>query len=73
MFVFAQGDYESSNAPVTGDCLHAACRWVAKAPRGRAEVNQLAIGRATSVAYLPIMVMEDRKLMEKYAKAAGLG
>jgi NitT/TauT family transport system substrate-binding protein len=39
----------------------------------RAEVNQLKIGRALSVAYLPIMVMEERKLMEKHAKAAGLG
>lgn len=38
-----------------------------------AEVNQLTIGRAVSVAYLPIMVMESRKLVEKHARAAGLG
>ena len=38
-----------------------------------AEMNQIKIGRAVSVGYLPIMVMEDRKLMEKHAKAAGLG
>ena len=38
-----------------------------------AEVKEISIGRAVSVAYLPIMVMEERKLMEKHAKAAGLG
>src|ERR1043166_5779042 len=38
-----------------------------------AEVNQVKIGRAVSVGYLPIMVMEERKLMEKHARAAGLG
>ncbi|HZP88412.1 MAG TPA: ABC transporter substrate-binding protein [Burkholderiales bacterium] len=38
-----------------------------------AEVNQIKVGRAISVAYLPIMVMEERKLLEKHARAAGLG
>jgi len=38
-----------------------------------AEVSRVAIGRAVSVGYLPIMVMEDRKLMEKHARALGLG
>jgi len=38
-----------------------------------AEANQVTIGRALSIAYLPIIVMESRKLMEKHAKAAGLG
>jgi NitT/TauT family transport system substrate-binding protein len=38
-----------------------------------AEVTEVTIGRAVSVAYLPIMVMESRKLLEKHARAAGLG
>ena len=38
-----------------------------------AETNQITIGRALSVAYLPIMVMEARKLLEKHAREAGLG
>jgi NitT/TauT family transport system substrate-binding protein len=37
-----------------------------------AEVARVKIGRAISVGYLPIMVMEDQRLMEKHAKAAGL-
>lgn len=36
------------------------------------EVAQIKIGRSNSVGYLPIMVMEDLKLLEKHAKAAGL-
>jgi NitT/TauT family transport system substrate-binding protein len=38
-----------------------------------AEVTRLKIGRAISVGYLPIMVLEDQRLMEKHARAAGLG
>jgi NitT/TauT family transport system substrate-binding protein len=38
-----------------------------------AEVKHVTIGRAVSVAYLPIMVMESRKLLEKHAREAGLG
>src|SRR5688572_3837223 len=39
----------------------------------RAEVSEIKIGRPGSVAFLPLMVMEHQKLMEKHAKAAGLG
>jgi NitT/TauT family transport system substrate-binding protein len=38
-----------------------------------AEVSQVRIGRAVSIGYLPLMVMEDQRLLEKHAKAAGLG
>ena len=40
---------------------------------GVAEVGEVKIARAVSVAFLPLMVMEHNKLLEKHAKAAGLG
>lgn len=39
----------------------------------RAEVREVNVGRPGSVAFLPLMVMEHQKLLEKHAKAAGLG
>ena len=38
-----------------------------------AEVDEVKIARAVSVAFLPLMVMEHNKLLEKHAKSAGLG
>jgi len=57
--------------------LAAACvAWAAAAvpvSAARAEASHVTVGRALSVAYLPVMVMESRKLLEKHARAAGLG
>ena len=39
----------------------------------RAEVSEVRISHGYGVLYLPLMVMESEKLLEKYAKAAGLG
>jgi len=39
----------------------------------RAEVSEVRISRGYGVLYLPLMVMESEKLVEKQAKAAGLG
>lgn len=39
----------------------------------RAEVAEVRISRGFGVLYLPLMVMESERLMEKHAKAAGLG
>jgi NitT/TauT family transport system substrate-binding protein len=39
----------------------------------RAEVSAMRISRGFGVLYLPLMVMENEKLVEKQAKAAGLG
>jgi NitT/TauT family transport system substrate-binding protein len=36
------------------------------------EVGQIRIGRATSIGYLPMMVMEERGLLEERARALGL-
>ncbi|HVO87814.1 MAG TPA: ABC transporter substrate-binding protein [Casimicrobiaceae bacterium] len=39
----------------------------------RAEVNEVRMSRGLSLGFLPSMIMEDRKLIEKHAAAAGLG
>ena len=54
-------------------CVAAIAFAVGLSCQASAEVNQVTIGRAVSVAYLPVMVMESRKLLEKHARAAGLG
>jgi NitT/TauT family transport system substrate-binding protein len=38
-----------------------------------AETNEVKISKGFGVPYLPMMVMQDRGLLEKHAKAAGLG
>jgi NitT/TauT family transport system substrate-binding protein len=38
----------------------------------RAEVDELKIAEQYGISYLPLMVMEDQKLVEKYAKEAGI-
>ena len=42
------------------------------APAG-AEVSELRVTKQPSIIYLPLVVMEQNKLLEKHAKAAGLG
>lgn len=54
-------------------CMAAIVFVIGVSSHASAEVDQVTIGRAVSVAYLPIMVMESRKLLEKHARAAGLG
>lgn len=38
-----------------------------------AEVNKIGIAQQYGISYLPLMIMEENKLLEKEAKAAGLG
>lgn len=38
----------------------------------RAEVSELKIAEQYGISYLPLMIMEDQKLIEKHAKAAGI-
>ena len=38
-----------------------------------AEVTEVRISQGFGVLYLPLMVMSSEKLLEKHAKAAGLG
>lgn len=39
----------------------------------RAEVSEITVSKEYGIGYLPYMVMEHEKLVEKHAKAAGLG
>ncbi|CAM5314939.1 Alkanesulfonate transporter substrate-binding subunit OS=Afipia felis OX=1035 GN=NCTC12722_00890 PE=4 SV=1 [Afipia felis] len=48
-----------------------ASAWMA-AP-ARAEVSEVAISKGYGILYLPLIVMEDQKLLEKQAEKAGLG
>lgn len=38
----------------------------------RAEVSELKIAEQYGISYLPLLIMEDQKLIEKHAKAAGI-
>ncbi|MDE2361709.1 MAG: ABC transporter substrate-binding protein [Hyphomicrobiales bacterium] len=50
----------------------ASCAALSTIP-ARAEVSEVRISRGYGVLYLPLMVMEQRKLLEKKAAEAGLG
>jgi NitT/TauT family transport system substrate-binding protein len=38
----------------------------------RAEVGEIKVAQQYGISYLPLMIMEDQKLIEKHAKTAGL-
>ncbi|MGE5105502.1 MAG: ABC transporter substrate-binding protein [Betaproteobacteria bacterium] len=41
-------------------------------PAAYAEMSEIHVSRQYGISYLPLMVMEDQKLIEKHAKAAGV-
>ena len=41
-------------------------------PAARAELAELKVAKQYGISYLPLMLMEDQKLIEKYAKANGV-
>src|SRR3954453_8649256 len=43
------------------------------APRAHAEANTVRIAKQYGLGYIQFMIMEDQKIVEKHAKAAGLG
>ncbi len=45
----------------------------ASPPEARAEANTLRVAKQFGIAYMQFFVMEDQKMIEKHAKAAGLG
>ena len=55
--------------------LIATCAWIAAALAGEAaaEATEVRLSRGYGILYLPLYVMEHRKLIEQRAKAAGLG
>jgi len=42
------------------------------APGARAEMSEIKVAQQYGIGYLTLMVMEEQKLVEKYAKAAGV-
>src|SRR5438046_8728044 len=57
------------------DCVVAlvlvACAALAAIP-ARAEMAEIAVAQQYGISYLPLMLMEEKKLIEKHAKAAGV-
>ncbi|HET7825304.1 MAG TPA: ABC transporter substrate-binding protein [Anaeromyxobacter sp.] len=51
----------------------AALALAAPARGARAEATRIRVSKGYGVLYLPLMVMESQKLLEKHARAAGLG
>jgi NitT/TauT family transport system substrate-binding protein len=41
-------------------------------PAARAEMSEIHVSRQYGISYLPLMIMEDQKLIEKHAKASGI-
>jgi NitT/TauT family transport system substrate-binding protein len=52
--------------------LAAACSLALLATAARAEMSEIHVSRQYGISYLPLMIMEDQKLIEKHAKAAGV-
>jgi sulfonate transport system substrate-binding protein len=46
--------------------------WTFGAPLARAELSEIKVAQQYGISYLPLMIMEERKLIEKYAKASGV-
>jgi NitT/TauT family transport system substrate-binding protein len=40
-------------------------------PNARAEMSEIHVAQQYGIGYLPLMIMEEQKLIEKYAKAGG--
>jgi len=45
---------------------------LAALPAASAEMSEIHVSRQYGISYLPLMIMEDQKLIEKHAKAAGV-
>jgi NitT/TauT family transport system substrate-binding protein len=58
-------------AEIGGALLFAACAW-AFMPAAHAEMSEINVAQQYGISYLPLMIMEDQKLIEKHAKAAGV-
>lgn len=58
----------SLKLPLTAVALVAACPAAAQA-----ETGEVRVAKQYGLGYLQMMLMEDQKLVEKHARAAGLG
>jgi NitT/TauT family transport system substrate-binding protein len=55
----------------TALALAAACAFAA-IPAAHAELGEIHVSRQYGISYLPLMIMEDQKRIEKHAKATGI-
>jgi len=62
----------SRSKPVVGMLLALALMIAAVVP-ARAEVSEVRLAKQYGLSYLPLIVMEENRLIEKHAKKAGLG
>ena len=53
-------------------CAAAFAAAAAAAPAGAQELKELRVAKQFGISYLPLIVMEQKQLFEKHAKAAGL-
>ncbi len=60
----------NKHTTIQGLALLAALAWSAAA---QAEVKEITVAQQYGISYLPMMLMDEQKLIEKHAKAAGLG
>src|SRR4051794_8954464 len=49
-----------------------AAGWLVALPAARAEMSEINVAQQYGISYLPLMIMEDQKLIEKHAKASGI-
>jgi NitT/TauT family transport system substrate-binding protein len=68
----AKGTKGSAMATIARRLAGAALAFALAAPAG-AEVAEFRITKQPSIIYLPLVVMEQNRLVEKHARAAGLG
>jgi NitT/TauT family transport system substrate-binding protein len=54
-------------------CLLIVAAWAALLPAAWAETGEVRVAKQYGLGYLQMMLMEEQKLVEKHAKAAGLG
>ena len=68
-------DWRSRNGPLrrarSVQLAFVAAMLCALSPLSRAELNEINVAQQYGISYLPLMIMEDQKLIEKHAKAAG--
>jgi NitT/TauT family transport system substrate-binding protein len=62
---------KTKKSGILGIGLAAVC--LLSAPAAAQETKELRIAKQFGISYLPITVLEERKLIEKHVKAAGLG
>jgi NitT/TauT family transport system substrate-binding protein len=66
-------NYSRSRSLPVVSMLLALALMVAAAIPARAEVKEVRLAKQYGLGYLPLIIMEEQKLVEKHAKAAGLG